>query len=68
MIFDVFNGKTVLVTGHTGFKGSLLCLWLAELGAEIHGFSLPPNTDPNHYTAARIFELLRSEMSGDIRD
>ena len=68
MIFDTFKGKTVLVTGHTGFKGSWLCLWLAQLGAEVHGFSLPPNTEPNHYTAARISELLKSEKLGDIRD
>ncbi|MFA7030621.1 MAG: GDP-mannose 4,6-dehydratase, partial [Candidatus Cloacimonadaceae bacterium] len=64
----VHQDKNILITGHTGFKGSWLCLWLAELGAEVHGFSLPPNTEPNHYTAARIFELLRSEKLGDIRD
>lgn len=68
MIFDIFSGKTILVTGHTGFKGSWLCLWLAELGANVHGFSLPPNTEPNHYTAARIAELLKSEHLGDIRN
>jgi len=68
MILDTFKGKTVLVTGHTGFKGSWLCLWLAQLGAEVHGYSLPPNTEPNHYTAAHIFELLKSEKLGDIRD
>ena len=66
--FSFFKDKSVLITGHTGFKGSWLCLWLAELGANVHGFSLPPNTDPNHYTAARISELLKSEQSGDIRD
>ncbi|WP_319379230.1 CDP-glucose 4,6-dehydratase [uncultured Methanocorpusculum sp.] len=68
MIFGIYNGKTVLVTGHTGFKGSWLCLWLAELGADVHGFSLPPNTEPNHYTAARISKLLKSEKLGDIKD
>lgn len=63
-----FKGKSVLVTGHTGFKGSWLCLWLSELGAKIHGYSLPPSTDPNHYTAAQIHELLVSERLGNICD
>ena len=40
----VFSGKTVLVTGHTGFKGSWLSLWLLELGAKVVGFALPPET------------------------
>lgn len=67
-IIESLKNKTVLVTGHTGFKGSWLCLWLAELGANVHGFSLPPNTEPNHYTAARIAKLLKSEHLGDIRN
>ncbi|MFA5452136.1 MAG: CDP-glucose 4,6-dehydratase [Candidatus Methanomethylophilaceae archaeon] len=67
-LFSIFKGKTVIVTGHTGFKGSWLCLWLVLLGAKVHGFSLPPNTEPNHYTASRISELLKSEKLGDIRD
>ena len=37
-------GKKVMVTGHTGFKGSLLSIWLRELGAEVTGYSLPPKT------------------------
>jgi len=68
MIFDTFKDKSVLITGHTGFKGSWLALWLSMLGAKVHGYSLPPNTEPNHYTVARISELLKSEQSGDIRD
>lgn len=69
MLFeDIFNGKSVLVTGHTGFKGSWLCLWLSKLGAKVHGYSLPPGTDPSHYTKARIHELLTSEYLGDICD
>lgn len=68
MIFDTFKGKRILVTGHTGFKGSWLALWLTHLGAEVHGYSLPPNTEPNHYTAARIHDLLKSECLADIRD
>lgn len=62
-----FKGKTILVTGHTGFKGSWLCLWLQHLGARVVGYSLPPSTDPNH------FELLQLENNlehivGDVRD
>jgi len=49
MFENVYNGRKVLVTGHTGFKGSWLALWLLELGAEVMGLSLPPETEPNHY-------------------
>ena len=62
---DRYRGRTVLVTGHTGFKGSWLCLWLQELGARVVGYALPPPTQPSH------FELLQLEMEsviGDIRD
>ena len=61
----IYKGKTVLVTGHTGFKGSWLCLWLQELGANVVGYSLESVTNPNH------FELLNLDMTsviGDIRD
>jgi len=64
----VYKDNNIVITGHTGFKGSWLCLWLAQLGAEVHGFSLPPNTEPNHSTAARISKLLKSEKLGDIRE
>jgi len=63
-----FQGKSILVTGHTGFKGSWLCLWLSKLGAKVHGYSLPPHTDPNHYTEAQIHKLLASEYFGNICD
>src|ERR1700752_3668241 len=43
---DIYRGQRVLVTGHTGFKGSWLCEWLLALGAEVTGYSLPPPTDP----------------------
>lgn len=71
MSFTAYRGKRVLVTGHSGFKGSWLCLWLERLGAEVAGYSLstPPST-PSH------FELLKKAGSfknarfqdGDIRD
>jgi CDP-glucose 4,6-dehydratase len=62
---DVYRGQTVLVTGHTGFKGSWLCLWLQELGARVVGFSLPPPTEPNHFD---LLDLDLESLVGDVRD
>jgi CDP-glucose 4,6-dehydratase len=62
-----WQGKKVLVTGHTGFKGSWLCLWLQQLGAQITGFSLAPPTTPSLYEQARVAENMDSVI-GDIRD
>ena len=64
---DFWRGKRVLLTGHTGFKGSWLSLWLHRCGAELHGLSLDPPTSPALFTEARIAELMNS-MIGDIRD
>ncbi len=60
-------GKSVLLTGHTGFKGSWLSLWLSRLGASVHGYSLAPDTQPNLYDAASIKDLVQSHIA-DIRD
>lgn len=60
-------GRRVLVTGHTGFKGSWLALWLARLGAEVTGYSLPPPTEPSHFQAAGVADLLADDRRGDIR-
>jgi len=65
---EAFSGRSVFVTGHTGFKGSWLSLWLHRLGARVTGYSLPPPTEPNLFSAARVGELLVRHVDGDIRD
>lgn len=60
-------GRRVLVTGHTGFKGSWLSLWLHSLGAEVTGFALPPPTEPSLFDTARIGDAI-DHVVGDIRD
>ena len=62
-----WNKKRVFITGHTGFKGSWLSLWLQKLGAELTGFALDPPTNPNLFTSARIDKGMNS-IIGDIRD
>jgi CDP-glucose 4,6-dehydratase len=57
-----FRGRRVFVTGHTGFKGSWLCQWLLLLGAEVKGYALAPETQPNH------FDLLRLPMDSELAD
>lgn len=59
--------KRVLITGHTGFKGSWLSLWLQSLGAEVIGYSLPPPTTPNMFSQTAVEQNMRSIL-GDIRD
>ena len=63
----LWKGTRVFLTGHTGFKGGWLALWLARLGAEVRGYSLDPATTPNLFTSARIAEVL-DDVRGDIRD
>ncbi len=57
----------VLVTGHTGFKGSWLSRWLHLLGAEVHGLALDPATDPALFDVARVGEVLASDARVDSR-
>ena len=71
----VYKGKTVLITGHTGFKGSWLALWLKNIGANVVGYSLEPITNPNHFELLfennSQFSILNSQLIsviGDIRD
>jgi CDP-glucose 4,6-dehydratase len=61
-----WRGRRVFLTGHTGFKGSWLALWLADLGAEVTGFSLPPPTRPSLFEMARADRVVHVE--GDVRD
>lgn len=63
----IYNGLNVLITGHTGFKGSWLALWLQELGANVIGYSLPPPTTPSNFTVSRISEGM-TDIHGDVRD
>ena len=62
-----WRGKRVLMTGHSGFKGSWLTLWLTRLGANVTGISLPPVTTPNLFSEAGIGALCASHFC-DIRD
>lgn len=62
-----WHGRRVFITGHTGFKGGWLALWLQRLGAEVTGFALTPATTPNLFTLARVGEGMDSRI-GDVRD
>ena len=64
---SAWKGRRVLVTGHTGFKGGWLSLWLHQLGAEVTGFSLPAPTDPSLFEQTRLAELV-NHIEGDVRD
>ena len=62
-----WEGRRVLIVGHTGFKGSWLSLWLHHLGARVAGLSLPPPTDPSMFALAGLHQLVPTTC-GDIRD
>ena len=64
---NFFKDKNILVTGHTGFKGSWLCKILSDAGAIVTGYSLKPPTDPNLFTLSGIEKKINS-IIGDIRD
>lgn len=64
---DYWQGKSVLITGHTGFKGSWLSVWLHHLGAKVSGYALPPPTEPSLFELASVAGCMQSTL-GDIRD
>lgn len=68
MTSSFWNGKTVFVTGHTGFKGGWIAHWLSELGACVHGYALNPPTTPNFFTETNLQERLVGANIGDIRN
>ena len=62
-----WSGRRVFLTGHTGFKGGWLALWLAQLGADVRGYALDPCTEPNLFTVARIGSVI-DDYRGELRD
>jgi CDP-glucose 4,6-dehydratase len=65
---DTFGGRRVLLTGHTGFKGSWLAIWLHRLGARVSGYGLGPPSEPNNFSAAGVRRLLADHYEADVRD
>ncbi|MEA2036732.1 MAG: CDP-glucose 4,6-dehydratase, partial [Nanoarchaeota archaeon] len=65
---DVYKGKNILVTGHTGFKGAWLSIWLHKLGANVIGFSLEDYPNDYIYKNARLNEILFADEKGDINN
>lgn len=67
MFNNIYQGKKVLVTGHTGFKGSWLTLWLNKLGAKVCGYSLEPNTEPSMFNELNLVDVCENHF-GNILD
>jgi CDP-glucose 4,6-dehydratase len=65
---EFWRGRRVLLTGHTGFKGSWLATWLQALGAQVGGLALAPEGEPNLYTVAQVGGGMAASTYGDIRD
>lgn len=65
---NFYKGKKVLITGHTGFKGSWLSIWLHELGAEVIGISLDPHTNKDNFVLSGIGNKINADIRADIRD
>jgi CDP-glucose 4,6-dehydratase len=65
---NFWQGKRVFLTGHTGFKGGWLSLWLQAMGAEVYGYSLNPPTEQNLFTTAEIGKGMKNSTIADIRD
>jgi len=67
MYKNIYKNKRVLVTGHTGFKGSWLCLWLKELGANVVGYALEPYTDRDNFVVTDLQHKI-AHIIGDVGD
>jgi CDP-glucose 4,6-dehydratase len=68
IVSNFWQGKKVFLTGHTGFKGGWLALWLNSLGAKVYGYALNPPTSPNFFGVANVAESLADSTIADIRD
>ena len=68
MDFSCYSNKRVLITGHTGFKGSWLCEWLLALGAKVYGYSLPPPTKPSLFVQLNLAKRIKAHRDADVRD
>lgn len=68
MFKDFYKGRRVLITGHTGFKGSWLAIWLHSLGAEVVGVALDPATERDNFVLSGIGAKIKADLRGDIRD
>ena len=67
MYLEFYKNKSILITGHTGFKGAWLCKMLLNAGADVTGYALEPPTDPNLFRLCKLDKYMRS-IIGDIRD
>jgi CDP-glucose 4,6-dehydratase len=65
---ETFKGRSVFITGHTGFKGSWLALWLAKLGARVTGYALKPPTQPSNFDLSNVRGSLTAHHEADVRD
>jgi len=68
MYNNIYKNLRVFLTGHTGFKGSWLSLWLTKLGAEVCGYSLKPNTNPSMFRELKLDTIIKKSIYGDILD
>ncbi|TWI93807.1 CDP-glucose 4,6-dehydratase [Mucilaginibacter frigoritolerans] len=64
---NCYKGKKVLITGHTGFKGSWLAIWLKYLGADVYGYALPPNSEQDNFVSCNLKDEI-NHFEGDVRD
>ena len=65
---NFWSGKRFFITGHTGFKGGWLALWLADMQAEVSGYALPPPTTPNFFTVCGVEKRMATSINHNIRD